>query len=82
MWPINSSKEKIVLPSDGKKLFVQHFLKAFDQNWKHVEVQNQRPDTPADFTVLWQDCQKQPPEVLYKKSDSNTGVFLWISQSF
>ena len=53
MWPINSSKEKIVLPSDGKKLFVQHFLKAFDQNWKHVEVQNQRPDTPADFTVPW-----------------------------
>ena len=32
-----------------------------------MERQNQRTDTPADFTVLWYDCQKQPPEELYKK---------------
>ena len=32
-----------------------------------MEGQNQRTDTPADFTALWYDCQKQPPEELYKK---------------
>ena len=53
---------------DSKELFEQRFVKVFDQNRKHVEVQSQRTDTPADFTVPWQDCQKQPPEVLYKKT--------------
>ena len=53
MWPINSSKEEIVLSRDSKELFVQRFVKVFDQNWKHVEARNQRTGTPADFTVPW-----------------------------
>ena len=36
---------------DTKELFVQRFGKVFDQNSKHVEAQNQRTGTPADFTV-------------------------------
>ena len=28
----------------------------------------QRTGTPADFTIPWYDYQKQPPEVLYKKT--------------
>ena len=67
MWPINSSKEEIVLSRDSKTLFVQRFVKVFDQNWKHVEAQNQRTATTANFTVPWKDCHKQPPKVLYKK---------------
>ena len=43
-------------------------MKVFDQNSKHVEMQNQRTGMPADFTIPWYDCQKQPPEVLYKKT--------------
>ena len=43
-------------------------MKVFDQNWKHVETQNQRTGTSADFTIPWYDYQKQPPEVLYKKT--------------
>ena len=39
---------------DSKELFVQK---------KHVEAWNERIDTPANFTVLWKDRQKQPPEV-------------------
>ena len=42
-------------------------MKGFDQNSKHVEMQNQRTRMPADFIIPWYDCQKQPPEVLYKK---------------
>ena len=42
-----------ILPSDSKELFVQHFVKVFNQNWKHVEAENQRKSTPADFTVTW-----------------------------
>ena len=38
---------------DTKELFVQRFGKVFDQNSKHVEAQNQRTGTPADFTVPW-----------------------------
>ena len=38
---------------DSKELFEQRFVKVFDQNRKHVEVQSQRTDTPADFTVPW-----------------------------
>ena len=53
MWSINSSKEEIVLSRDSKELFVQRFVKVFDQNWKHVEARNQRTGTPADFTVPW-----------------------------
>ena len=49
-WSINSSKEEIVLSRDSKELFVQRFVKDFDQNWKDVEVQNQRTGTPAYFT--------------------------------
>ena len=64
------SKEEIVLSRDSKELFVQQFVQVFDQNWKHVEVQNQRTSTPADFTVLWLGCQKQPLGVFYKKSCS------------
>ena len=52
-WPINSSNEEIVLSCDSKELFVQCFVKVFDQNWKHVEAWNQRTGTPADFIVLW-----------------------------
>ena len=48
---------------DSKELFVQQFCIKI----KHVEGQNQRIDTLADFTVLWYGCQKQPPEALYKK---------------
>ena len=33
-----------------------------------MEARNQRTGTLADFTVPWWDCQKQPPEVLYKKT--------------
>ena len=46
-WPIHSSKEKIILSRDSKELFVQRFVKVFDQNWKHVEAQDQRIGTPA-----------------------------------
>ena len=53
MWPIKSSKEEIDLSRDSKELFEQCFMKVFDQNWKHTEVQNQRTSTPAGFTVLW-----------------------------
>ena len=53
MWSINSSKEEIVLSRDSKELFVQRFVKIFQQNWKHMEAQNQRTGTPADFTAPW-----------------------------
>ena len=53
MWPVNSSKKEIALWRDSKELFVQHFVKVFDQNWKHVEAQNQRAGTPAYFAVPW-----------------------------
>ena len=43
-------------------------MKDFDQNRKHVEAQNQRTGTPADITVPWYDCQKQPSQVLCKKT--------------
>ena len=52
-WPINLSKEEIVLSRDSKELFVQSFVKSFDQNWKHVEARNQRTGNPAYFTVAW-----------------------------
>ena len=64
---MNSSKEEIDLSCDSQELFQQHFMKVFDQNRKHMEAQNQKTDTPAAITVPWQDCQKQPPEVLHKK---------------
>ena len=51
-WPINSSKQEIVLPLDDKELFVQRFV-IFDQNRKNVEKRNQRTGTPADFTVSY-----------------------------
>ena len=53
MWPINSSKEEIVLSRDIKELSVRRFAKVFDQNWKHIEARNQRTGIPADFTVPW-----------------------------
>ena len=53
MGPISSSKEEIVFSPDSNELFVQRFLKVFNQNWKLVEVQNQRTGTPAHFTVSW-----------------------------
>ena len=31
-WPINLRKEEIVLSRDSKELFVQRFMKDFDQN--------------------------------------------------
>ena len=54
-WPINSnsSKQEIVLSCDSKELFVQCFVKVFDQNWKYMKVGNQRTGTPADLTVPW-----------------------------
>ena len=45
---MNSSKEETVLPCDSKELFVQQFCIKI----KHLVGQNQRTDTPADFTVL------------------------------
>ena len=53
MWPINSSKKEIVLSRDSKELYLQCFVKVFYQNRKHVDVQNQRTGTPANFTLLW-----------------------------
>ena len=50
-WWINSSKQETVLSRDSKELFVQRFVKVFDQNWKHVEAQNQRTGNPSYFTV-------------------------------
>ena len=41
----NSNKEEIVLSRDSKELFVQRFVKVFDQNWKHVEARKQRTGT-------------------------------------
>ena len=52
-WTIGSSKQEIVLSRDSKKIFVQRFMKVFDQNRKHVEARNQRAGTPDDFTVPW-----------------------------
>ena len=52
-WPINSSKQEIILSHDSKELFVQRFDNVFDQNRKHMEARNQRTGTPADFTVPW-----------------------------
>ena len=49
----NSSKEEIVLSRDSKELFVKRFVKAFDQNRKHMQARNQTTGTPADFTVPW-----------------------------
>ena len=50
-WPINSSKEEIVLSHDNNKLFVQLFVKVFDQKWKHVDEGNQR--TGTQLTLLY-----------------------------
>ena len=50
-WPINSSKEEIVLSRDSKELLEQRFVKVLDHNRKHVEARNQRTGTPADFTA-------------------------------
>ena len=50
---INQLKQEIVLSRDRKELFVQRFVYVFDQNRKHVEAQNQRTDTTADFALLW-----------------------------
>ena len=47
-WPINSSKEEILL-RDSKELFVQRFVKVFDQNWKQVEPQNLRTGTQLNL---------------------------------
>ena len=49
----NSNKEEIVLSRDSKELFVQRFVKVFDQNWNQVEARNKRTGNPADFTVPW-----------------------------
>ena len=50
---IETSKEEVVLSHDNKELFVQRFVSVLDQSRKHVEVQNQRKDTLADFTIQW-----------------------------
>ena len=48
-----------------------------------MEAQNQRAGTPADFTVLWKDYQKQPPEVSYKKTFlKNFAIFSKKLQTF
>ena len=60
MWPINSSKEEIVLSCDSKKLIAQHFVKVFDYNRKHMEGQNQRTGTPADFTIGLSEAATRP----------------------
>ena len=69
---------------------MQRFVKVSDQNRMHLGERNQRTGTLADFTVPWQDCQKQPPGVLYKKtilknfaiSTENTSLFLKKLQTF
>ena len=38
---------------NSKELFVQRFVKVFDQNRKHVEAVNHRIGRAADLTVLW-----------------------------
>ena len=66
-WPINSSKEEILL-RDSKELFVQRFVKVFDQNWKHVKPQNLRTGTQLNLlyrgeTVRsshWRCCIRKP----------------------
>ena len=50
-WPIISHKEEIVLARDGKELFVQRFVKVFDQIWMHVEALNER--TGTQLTLLY-----------------------------
>ena len=49
------------------------FLTNFEITWR-----NEWTNTPFDFTVLWKDCQKQPPEVFYKKSCFF--YFFWYQQ--
>ena len=74
---------------DSKELFVQRFVKVSDQNWKHVEARNQITGTPGYSTLPWQECQKQAPEVLYKKdilknfaiSTGNTCVRVYFQKS-
>ena len=39
---MNSSSKEIVLSRDAKELFVQRFVKVFDQNRKRVGARNQR----------------------------------------
>ena len=48
------------------KIIWATFHESFDENWKHVEMQNQRK--APQLTLLWYDYQEQPPEVLYKKA--------------
>ena len=48
---INSRKQEIVLSRGSNEVFVQRFVKVFDQNRKHVEARNQRAGTATDFTV-------------------------------
>ena len=48
------------------KIIWTTFHESFDQNWKHVEMQNQRK--APQLTLLWYDYQEQAPEVLYKKA--------------
>ena len=54
-WPVNSSKEDIVLSRDSRELFAQRFVKVFDQNWKYVqivrEIKEQAPQ--LTFFVPW-----------------------------
>ena len=50
-WLINSTKEKIVLSRDSRELFLQRFVKGFDQNWNHVEARN-KEQTPQ-LTLLY-----------------------------
>ena len=78
---MKSSNEEIVLSRDSKEFFERLFVKVFYRNWKHVEAQSQRTGTPADS---WEDSQKQPPEVLYKKNILKTfaiskgNSFIWV----
>ena len=43
--------KKLILSRDST-VFMQRLVYVFDQDRKHVEVQNQRTDNPTDFTVL------------------------------
>ena len=47
------SNLEIVLSHGSKELFVQSFVRVFDQSQMHVYARNQRTGTPADLTGLW-----------------------------
>ena len=56
-----------VIPKNYLSNVSWKFLIKIESTWK--ETPNERTGSPAGFTVSWQDYQKQPPEMLYKKTN-------------